>query len=239
MDVIGHYRALLENSNSVLEVMVGSNAASETLIRSHNYLLDYDALKMAIAERPEAVVLDSAVKEYQFALYALVLGQYRQAFGGLRLFFELMLSTVQFSAHELDYRLWAKDSKDINWGSLIDVQSGIFSTNFIRAFNPGFSDNGKQYLSIAVAVYRECSEFIHGNAGTHATLPSKIVFQQEAFFNWHEKATTMRLVIMFVFSARYLNYITKDARDLMEPIITDLLGHLPPVQEVFSQPSEA
>ncbi|SAL15439.1 hypothetical protein AWB69_00726 [Caballeronia udeis] len=239
MDVVEHYRALIRNTDTVVGMMAGANGASEALTASHNYLLDYDALKMAIAERPEASVLDSAVKEYQFALFALVSGQYRHAFGGLRLFFELMLATVQFSAHEIDYRMWAKDSKDINWSALKDAQSGVFSVNFIRAFNPGFSDCAKQYLAIAEVVYRECSEFVHGNAGTHAILPSDIEFQEEAFFSWHEKAATMRLAIIFVFSARYLNYVTKEAAERMEPIITDVLGNLPPVQAIFSQPSEA
>jgi hypothetical protein len=239
MDVVEHYRVLLKNSDTVLGAMVGANGASKALITSHNYLLDYDAIKMAIAERPETAVFDSAIKEYQFALFALVSGQYRHAFGGLRLFFELMLATVQFSAHEIDYRMWARDSKDINWSTLKDPQSGVFSTNFIRAFNPDFSDCAKQYLAIAEAVYRECSEFVHGNAGTHATLPSDIAFHNEAFFSWHEKATTMRLAIIFVFSARYLNYVTKEATDRMEPIIAEVLGNLPPVQAMFSQPSEA
>ena len=85
MDVLEHYRALFRNSEVVLAEMVGANGA-EALITSHNYLLDFDDIKMAIKDRPEAAVLDSAVKEYQFALFALVSGQYRHAFGGLRLF---------------------------------------------------------------------------------------------------------------------------------------------------------
>lgn len=238
MDVLEHYRGLFRNSDTVMTEMVGANGV-EALIVSHNYLLDFDAIKMAIAGRPEAAVLDSAVKEYQFALFALVSGQYRHAFGGLRLFFELMLSTVQFSAHEIDYRMWAKDSKDINWNSLKDPQNGVFATNFIRAFNPGFSDCGKQYSAIAEAVYRECSEFVHGNAGTHAILPADIAFQKEAFFSWHDKAAIMRIAIVFAFSARYLNYISQDAKDRLEPIITDVIGTLAPVQDIFAQPAEA
>lgn len=238
MDVVEHYRTLLKNSETVLGTMLGENGA-EALIASHNYLLDYDVIKMAIAGRPEAAVLDSAVKEYQFALFALVAGQYRHAFGGLRLFFELMLATVQFSAHEIDYRMWARDSKDINWSALKDSQNGVFSTSFIRAFNPVFSDCAKQYLAIAEAVYRECSEFVHGNAGTHAILPSDITFQKEAFFSWHDKAATMRMAIIFAFSARYLNYVSKEAADRMEPIITDVLGNLQPVQAIFSQSAGA
>ncbi len=236
MDVLEHYRALFKNSDVVLSGMVGANGV-EALIASHNYLLDFDAMKIAIKGRPEAAVLDSAVKEYQFALFALVSGQYRHAFGGLRLFFELMLATVQFSAHEIDYRMWAKDSKDINWSALKDIQNGVFSINFIRAFNPNFSDFGKQYLAIAETVYRECSEFVHGNAGTHSILPSDIAFQKEAFFSWHDKAKTMRLAIVFAFSARYLNYIPKEEMDRMEPVITDVIGDLAPVQEIFAQPA--
>ena len=237
MDVIEHYRTLIKNTDTVLEMMVRTNRASETLTASHNYLLDYDALKFSIAERPEASVVDAAVKEYQLAIFALVSGQYRHAFGGLRLFFELMLTAVQFSAHEIDYRMWANDSKDINWSALKDIQTGVFSKNFIQAFNPDFSDSAKQYLAIAEVVYRECSEFVHGNAGTHAILPSDITFQENVFFSWHEKAATMRLAIIFAFSARYLNYITKDAMDRMEPIIMDVLGNLPAVQAIFSQTS--
>lgn len=239
MDVTQHYRNLLKNTDKVVDTMLGVSGAIGRLTVSHNYLLDYDSLKEAIAKRPEAAVLDSAVKEYQFALFALVSGQYRHAFGGLRLFFELMLATVYFSAHEIDFRMWAKDSKDINWTILKDNQSGIFSVNFIRAFNPDFSDSARHYLAIAEVVYRECSEFVHGNANTHTILPTDIAFHKEAFFSWHEKAETMRLAIIFAFSARYLSYVSDDAKDLLEPIVTDTLGNLLAVQNIFSQPSKA
>lgn len=236
MDVIHHYHEIKKNTDTVFEKINRTDGAREALVTSHNYLLDYDVLKMAISTRPEVAVLEAAVKEYQFAIFALALGQYRHAFIGLRLFFELMLATVYFSAHEIDYRMWAKDSKDINWNALKDNQNGIFSVNFIKAFNPNFSDNGKQYLAIAEALYRECSEYVHGNAGTHAILPSDIAFNNEAFFSWHQKATTMRMVILFAFSSRYINYIAEDAMEKMEPVIVDLFGHLRPVQELFSKP---
>jgi len=237
MKLIDNYRDLLDSSNRVFDDMLEDNGA-ENLVSSHNYLLDYDKLKISIADRPEVAVLDSAVKEYQFALFALTTGQYRHAFGGLRLFFELMLATVQFSAHEIDFRMWAKDEKDINWNLIKNTENGIFSINFIRAFNPDLSPNGKQYSAIAETVYRECSEFVHGNAATHKKLPSEIKFQKEIFNSWHEKATTMRLVIIFAFSARYLNYIDENAKNNLEPVVMDVLGHLQAVQEIFSKPME-
>ncbi|MBS0497306.1 MAG: hypothetical protein JSR51_06645 [Proteobacteria bacterium] len=238
MDVAEYYRKLLQHSGDVLENMLQDTDAIEALTASQNYLLDYDLLKSAIAGRPEIDAFDAAVKEYQFALFALATGQYRHAFVGLRLFFELMLATVQFSAHEIDYRMWAKDSKDINWSALKDPQSGIFSANFINAFNPEFSENSKQYSAIAEAVYRECSEFVHGNASTHTSLPSEISFNKAAFISWNQKAEIMRMLIIFIFSARYLNYIENEAMDMLEPIVLDAIGQLPAVQAIFSKPSQ-
>lgn len=195
-------------------------------------------MKSAITNRPEVSVLNAAVKEYQFALFALATGQYRHAFVGLRLFFELMLVTIQFSAREIDYRMWERGSKDINWSALKDSQSGIFSASFINAFNSEFSESSKQYSAIAEAVYRECSEFVHGNAVTHLSLPADISFDRDSYFSWHQKSETMRIVIIFAFSARYLNYIEASAMEAMEPVILDAIGHLPVTQAIFSKTFE-
>lgn len=234
MDVATHYRDLHEHSREVLQEMLGDDIALAALTTSHNYLMDYDRLKSAIALRPEAEVFNAAVKEYQFALLALSNGQYRHAFVGLRLFFELMLSMVQFSAHEIDYRMWAKSTKDINWNALKDSNNGVFAVNFINAFNPSFSENAKQYLGIAEKVYRECSEFVHGNANTHESLPVNISFHRETFLAWHQKAEAMRMVIVFVYSARYLGHIGTEGQQMVEPVILDVLGHVTGVQAIFS-----
>lgn len=236
MDVSAHYHGLYQHSGGVLEEMLANAEAQAALTTSHNYLLDYDRLKLAIASRPEVEVLNAAVKEYQFALFALSVGQYRHAFVGLRLFFELMLVTVQFSAHEIDYRMWNKDTKDINWNHLKDANTGVFAVNFIRAFNPDFSEYGKQYSAIAESVYRECSEFVHGNASTHLSLPASISFDKETCLAWHQKAETMRIVIVFAFSARYLRYIGLREQHGMEPVVLEVLGHLQAVQTIFSTP---
>lgn len=237
MNTVDYYRSLIDNVKIVMDDMVACNGAAEALTASHNHLLDYEIWKDSIANRPEVKMIEAAIKEYQFSLFALASGQYRHAFGGLRLFFELTLAAVHFSAHEIDYRLWSKDSKDINWSALKDLQSGVFSVNFIRAFNPDFADHGKQYQAIADNVYRECSEFVHGNAGTHATLPSEIRFQEAAFSSWHEKSATIRLVIIFALSARYLNYVDKNATNRLEALTLDVLGTLPAVQSIFSKPA--
>ena len=238
VDVIDYYRDLLKISNEALDAVAGEKEVNKALILSHNYLDDYGSLKSVIENRPEGVVFNLAIKEYQFSLYALVCGQYRYAFAGLRLFFELALAAIHFSAHEISYRNWEKGCHDINWGALKDEQSGVLSLNFIRAFNPSFSSFSKQYLAIATAVYRECSEFVHGNVRTHTIIPSELVFKKDVFLSWFEKSSVIRLVVVFAFSARYLNYISNEHMNEIESIILDLLGDLQPVRDIFSSKFE-
>lgn len=239
MDIAKHYCDLQQHSEAVLREMLEDTEALAALTTSHNCLLDYCQLKSAIASRPEVEVLNAAVKEYQFALFSLTTGQYRHAFGGLRLFFELMLVTFQFSAHEIDYRMWVKGAKDLNWNAIKDAQMGVFSTNFINAFNPEFSGYSRQYSAIAETVYRECSEFVHGNANTHISLPVNISFNKEVFLSWHQKAESMSMVIAFVFAVRYLRYIAIEELQRIEPVILELIGHIPAVQAIFSEPSRS
>ncbi|WP_323953508.1 hypothetical protein [Aeromonas caviae] len=238
MDITEHYKSLAKTSFDVMVSMLNDAAVSANFIASHNHLEDFGRLKQAINNRPEVDTFDAGIKEYQFSLYALASGQYRHAFVGLRLSLELMLATIQFSAHEIDYRQWVKDSKDINWSALKDLQNGIFSVNFINAFNPDFSEYSRQYQAIAEAVYRECSEFVHGNASTHNKLPSSITFDKDIFDSWCEKAKTIRLIIIFVFSSRYLNHISPTTYHIIEPVLLDAIGHLSAVQSNFNKPLE-
>ncbi len=235
MDVGKHYEQLSQHSAEVLKKLLMDQDSLALLTVAHNAVADYEILKSAIADRPEAAVFTSAVKEYQLALSALSVGSYRHAFVGLRLFYEMTLATIHFSAHEIFYRLWTQDKKDIVWSVLIDADNGVLAKQFVGAFNPSFSEFTKQYRALAETVYRECSEFVHGNALTHEKLPDALEFDKEILALWQQKAETIRLVIVFAFSARYLNYVTDDSRNAVEPIVIDTLGHLPPVQGIFSK----
>jgi len=236
MDIPAFYREIQGQSSSVQESIFNEAESLVKLTQLHNFMLDYENLKSVIANRPESDVVSAAIKEYQLALFSLTVGQYRHAFGGLRLFFELMTSTIQFSAHEIDLRLWSKGEKDINWSALINAETGVFSVNFIKAFNPELSENTKQFRAIAEKIYRECSEFVHGNAITHKSLPERIIFNREIFLSWHQKAESIRVVIAFIFAARYLTHIDPAAAKVVEPTFIDIIGHLPAIQAIFSEP---
>lgn len=239
MNLLNYYGDLVERQGAIVAGLNSNQKSLEAFTAAHNYLTDYESLKIAIDDRPERTVADVALKEYQFSLLALASGQYRYAFGGLRLFFELMLSVVRFSAHEIDLRMWLRDSRDINWDSLKNLDSGVFSVNFVRAFNPAFAEFGRQFSAISESVYRECSEYVHGNAGTHALLPGEIAFDEDAHLAWCDKSAAMRQAIVFAFAARYLNYVSPEGMRRMESVIVDVIGYLSPVQVVYGKSCEA
>jgi len=187
----------------------------------------------------ESVALKAAVREYQFSILALSLGNYRSAFSALRLFLELTFASVRWSVNEQELREWQKGERDLNWTALIDLESGILSKKVLRLFSDFFVDEAPVYRSSAVAVYRECSQFIHGNAATNNALPSTLQFDQETFALWHEKANVTRLVTTFALASRYLMDLSESEKTTLENGLLDVLGHSPSVRQLLGAPVEA
>lgn len=235
MPITNHYKSLLEKAGKNLNEILGNYESKKGLTICHNYIDDFDALNRAIRGRPEQEVFYLAIKEYHFALFALTSGQYRHAFVGLRLFFELMLAAISFSANEFDYRMWLKGRKDINWCALIDSDKGVLSKNFIFAFNSEFSEHAAEHLAIASKIYRELSEFVHGNANSHESIPPNFSFDSEIHKTWIKKASSVRDVILYCYSARYLDFLDKADLKNLEPLLIDAIGHLPAIQFIYNK----
>lgn len=235
MDVKAYYEELFASAAAVLTDQLASGLREE-FVQAHNFVNDFWTMHAAIAHRPEAQALAYSIREYEAALLALATGQYRHAFASLRLFFELGLSAIRFSAYEIEFRQWSRDAKDINWNSLKDEQTGVFAHNFIAAFNQEFAEMGKQYRAIAESAYRECSQYVHGNASTHSPPAATLKFDSNLAEAWITRARSIRLAFTFAFIARYLNNINIGAG--LESTLQDVLGHLQPIQYYFDQAND-
>jgi hypothetical protein len=234
MNVPELYRSLHRQGELLLNEMLSDEEAATVQTKSHNYMLDFERIHASIVHRPESALYLAAIKEYQFALLALSDGQYRHSFMSLRLFFELILAAIQFSAHEIDYYQWKRGSKDINWRSIIDSENGVFSTQFVRAFNPDLAGDAKHFLAMAETVYRECSEYVHGSFVSSSEIPKELKFVKSLFLAWHDRAETMRLVVIFAFVSRHLAGLPDDIKSKVESIVLDVLGHLPAVRAIYA-----
>lgn len=192
----------------------------------HHIILDYEEWLKVIDGRPETSLFRFAIQELQSSLVAVFLSQYRHAFMSLRLFLELGMATAFYSSNEFLLRLWYSGKTDINWNQLINQENGVFSKQFANAFTPVLSESTPHYFAIAEKVYRECSEYVHGNYQTYNSLPGTLLFNEGTFHDWFEKAKTVNLVITFALTTRYLGTIDKSHILKIEPIILDELGNL-------------
>ena len=137
-----------------------------------------------------------------------------------------MDSPAHFSANEFEYVKWKKGARDIQWQGLVNPDSGPLSKLFVDTFFPELGTEAHQFRSMAEAVYRECSEYVHGNAQTSEKLPKNLEFARDIFLRWHELSGVMRLVICFALSARYLLALDSDAKGKLVEEVKEQLGHI-------------
>lgn len=233
MSVSDNLRTIIQLNSKVLEEGLAEGETLTGLTRAHNHIGDFAALHLAIQDRPEAALFGAGITEYQYGLVAASCGQYRHAFMSLRLAYELMLATVHFSAHEIKYRRWALSTSDIVWSALADENEGVFAHNFISAFFPDAAPSGRQFRALASTLYREMSEYVHGNAGTHEWTKEGVKFDPVLAKEWFARADTARLTVLFAYSCRFLPHIEAASKTALEPFLLPDLGHLPPIRALF------
>jgi hypothetical protein len=232
-----HYRNLYASCGEVLSKSFLTDTTGRHAI-SHQFIADLRVWHESIASRPENVLLLAAISEYQFSLLAVAIGQYRQAYMSLRLSFELILGCVYYSGNEFKLRLWLKGSQDLVWAALVCPDTGVFSESFVSTFFEELGGSARQYGGIAQKVYRECSEFVHGNAHTHTADSGKLAFQEQTFIAWHEKARSIKLAASFALCSRYVQTLEPSQRAALEPVLLDSVGHIPAVRAVLGAPVE-
>jgi hypothetical protein len=234
--VVAHYTDLMARSQTALTNMQDDEERLALFITAHNEAEDLDQLHKFLATRTEAPMYELARLEYQHALYSVSAAQYRQAHKSLRLFLELALCSVLFSAHEIDTHLWLKGRKDAKWGSINCENTGVFSQHFVGAFFDGMKEHCPQYQTLAAKLYRECSEFVHGNRQSYDGIDMEISYNADLLEAWTDRADTARLLVKFAFVSRYLNGANIDLRNELETLVLEDFGTLAVIQAIFEEP---
>lgn len=234
MSLQDHYKDLLRRSGELQEEMLSDPEALMAFTIAHNATGDFEKLITAVESRPEAKLMHLAMRELQFALLAASFAHYRHAYISIRLFMELMLGAIYFSAFEIKLRKWMQNSQDIVWSSLVDKENGPFAKSFINAFSPDFASDGAQFLAIAEKVYRECSEYVHGNMSTQGEYDKPLEFDKMQFIEWTNRLSSVRLAIVFAFIARYAGSIPRSYLTTLEPILLGELGTHSAVQNLYA-----
>jgi hypothetical protein len=231
--VIAHYRELLANSENALTQLDDDPERLELLATAHNEAVDLDQLNSLLANRPEEPMYELARLEYQQAVFSASIAQYRQAHKSLRLFLELTLCSILFSAHEIDTYLWLRGKKDSSWKAINCENNGVFSKHFVGAFFEEMTEHCDQYRSLAKTLYRECSEFVHGNRQSFDEIDHQIAYNADNLIAWADRADTARLLVKFAFVSRHLKNASIDTINGLEAMVLEDFGTLAAVQSIF------
>lgn len=196
-------------------------------------LVDLSKCAEFVIERYEGQLYDLAMREIQHSMLAAFGASYRQAFMGLRLALEHWFTGINFSTNELQFKAWQLDESDVSWAELNNEETGILSERFVHYFWPETEQHRAAYQNLAKKLYRECSEYVHGNLKTHTTLPKQIEYDKVTFLSWKEKLDALKLLFIYSFVVRFSSSIRGHSEVPCAQVLLDNIGHLPEARELF------
>ena len=116
---------------------------------------------------------------------------------------------------------------------IIDEDKGVFSPKFYRAFFPELKDEIMHFKRLTLRVYRECSEFVHGNNSVLIIMPENLEFNENLFNEWHKKALIIRKILLFVFNLRYATTLKTDELKSLENINIEEFSHIKAISDLY------
>lgn len=234
MSLHEHYKSLLAKGIELQDEMLTDRECIAAFSSAHNALNDIEKIVHVVSGRPESEMMLLAIRELQFGLLSASVAHYRHANISSRLFMEMMFGAIQFSAYEIKLRRWKINSQDLVWSSFVDKENGVFSNSFISAFSPDFAEYGREFLLIADSVYRECSEYVHGNINTHSEFDAPLKLDKHQLISWTDRVKSILVVTVFLFISRYSYTVDFKKYPEVEHIILDTLGDNQAVQTLLA-----
>lgn len=225
------YIKLHEEIGEIIRVSLESEHKA-AFAQQHAFIHELEVWLTILKDRKEATIFHQASREYQFALFAAVQGMYRHAFMSLRLFMELSFVSIHLSSSELALREWLEQRRDTRWAELLNEEHGLLSNRFAKAFFPELEPYVGSQNSLAARVYRDCSQFVHGNVNTHETVV-QVVFSNEVFKEWLSKAEIISDVVIFALCLRFLVDLDHDAISKLEVSVMNRLHHFSEIRAMF------
>ncbi len=231
------FNALISALQGAQETAFSTVSADESIANERNeigqILVDLGCCADVLSSRFECPLYDMALNEIQLSLLAALGASYRQAFMGLRLALEHWFTGILFSTNEFTFRKWQLHEWDVSWNELNNDDNGILSKEFAHVFWPSTEQRIHQYRNIAKSLYRECSEYVHGNPKTHLSLPKQLIYDQTTFLLWKNKLETIKLLFIYTFVLRYGPTLPSEKREKISGTILKSVGHLQETRDLF------
>ncbi|RDU81788.1 hypothetical protein CJF24_14940 [Aeromonas veronii] len=177
-------------------------------------------------------MLETVCAQLESATFTLTLGLYRQAFSSLRLALEMGLAAIYFSAHRVELNEWIDGRIDIKWSRLVDEENGVLSQRFTKAFCKDLTDDVKSYRIKSISVYRQLSEYVHGNNETWEFSSIKLSYKDELIEKYFESYKDATSVIIFATICRYISIINSVDKESLD-FIPHEFHHIAAIRTMF------
>lgn len=189
----------------------------------------------------EYLLVKEAQTECIYSIFMCAQGFYKEAIATLRQCLEHILFSILLSTNDYKYRLWQAGKCDMSWTQLMDEQNGVFGKQYIRMYAKDI-DEGRsiELLTVAKDVYRECSEFVHGNFEKLSVLFNDLAYNEKAFDCYIKCFTSAQYVICMALFIRFREVLNnQETLRQLELVLIDNLGTLTEVQQIFSIEGES
>lgn len=188
-----------------------------------------------ILDNDEKEMLKKVSTQLESSMMSLALGFYRQAFYTLRLSFEMGMGAVYFSTNKMEHSEWIQGKTDIIWSKMLDVDSGVLSSRFSDAFFSELSYLVKDYREKSNILYRQLSEFVHGNYETWSKSGMQIQYNKNTVTEYFSQYRGVVEILLFALCIRYLKAIPKSNLENLE-FVSDEFKHVEPIRIHFGGP---
>ena len=232
MDIKEYYNRLFEkvgfNKDSLFHYI--DNDDEHLFENAFNFYTNLQTLYKVLENRLESGIFKNAIRVYQESMLCAISGLYQPAFMGLRYFLERFMMGAYLSSSEIELRTWISNERDTYWTELVGVESnsqssnnnnpttGIFSLKFTKAFFLELNEERIQMLALTKKVYRECSEYVHGNPLAIGNIPEALVYEEQILQEWLDKAETVKRCVLYVVFLRYARSLFLDEFKSVKPI---------------------
>lgn len=234
MKIDEHYKQIASTMLDVIDQGFNDDETCDLFSDNHCVLHHHKVWLDILKDLPESEIFINAVRNYQIALHLAISGLYQQAYMGLRYYLERMVTGVFFSATEIELRTWLNGGRDTYWTEVANTEDkDIFSRKFCNAFFPELVEDIVHFKELTKKVYRECSEYVHGNPSTIRSFDGDITYSEKEFVLWNRRATTINRIVMFVLTMRYLCFLSDDSLVKLKDFLPDYFKTINVINEKF------
>jgi len=235
MNITEYFRQLNIKSQEIFELTMEDSASLGETHAISDFLVEFSE---CLFETQEKEMLRTVAIQLETATLNLSLGLYRQAFSSLRLAFEMGLGLIHFSIHKLEHNEWINGDNDIKWAKLIDSENGILSQRFSKAFFSELSVEIVNYNNRAKLVYREMSEYVHGNNETWEQSGLILEYNEQLKKRYFELFKEVSDILLFILNCRYIKSLDAETLDNISEFLLDELSHISAIREFLGGAKE-